>query len=72
MNLTLPIFVKILNALTKSFEDVGNDLSVDKPMKNNLQAGKQLFFLNPYFFPPSSPFSHFLYQDGVPPVALFI
>lgn len=75
MNLTLPVFVKILtltnSALTKSSEDVDNDLSLDKPMKNTLKAGKQLF-LNLYFFLFSFPYSHFLYQDGVPPVALFI
>lgn len=55
-NLTLPIFVKVLiltnKTLPKSFEDVDNDLSLYKPMKNNLQAGKELLFLNLYFLLP--------------------
>lgn len=62
-NLTLPICFKILiptnETLPKSFEDVGNDLSLYKPMKNNLQAGNQLLFLNLHFFAPPS---HFLFS----------
>lgn len=42
----LPIFVKILiltnKTLPKPFEDGGNELSLYEPMKNSLQAGKQL------------------------------
>lgn len=42
----LPIFVKILiltnETLPKPFEDGGNELSLYEPMKNGLQASKQL------------------------------
>lgn len=40
------IFVKVLiltnKTLPKPFEDGGNELSLYEPMKDNLQAGKQL------------------------------
>lgn len=55
-NLTLPIFFEILiltnKSLPKSFEDMDNDLSLYKPVKNNLQAGKELLFLNLYLLLP--------------------
>lgn len=42
----LPTFIKILilttKTLPKSFEHGGNELSLYEPMKNSLQAGKQL------------------------------
>lgn len=67
------MFVKILiltnNAVPKSSEDVDNDLSLYKLRKSNPQAGKQLLFLNLYFFAP-----HFSFPSPscCTPRALFV
>lgn len=45
-SLMLPIVIKILiltnKTLPKPFEDGGNELSLNEPMKNSLEAGEQL------------------------------